>query len=109
MPEKAPWLGCWDPLLITSYFTQWQGSVWWEALALLHTHLCSQLLLHASPLPLLPATNGSDDRAEPASSSPRGFELPHARPACDASAGCPPTSLDPSYVSPSHAVFLGRT
>lgn len=107
--EKAPWLGCWDPLLITSYFTQWQGSGWWGALALLHAHLCFELPLHASPLPLLPAISGSDDRAEPASFNPRGFEPPHAQPACDASTGRPPKSLDTSYVSPSHAVFLGRT
>lgn len=43
MPEgKAPWLGRWDTLLITFYFTQWQGNVLCRALSLLHTHLCSE-------------------------------------------------------------------
>jgi len=46
--EQAPWLGRRDTLLITSYFTQWQGSVSCRALALPHARLCSE-----TPLPLL--------------------------------------------------------
>lgn len=101
----------WDTLLIVSYFTQRQGRALCRALALLCAHLCSGSLLSTSPCPLLSAIlptttdTGGDDRAEPAASSPRGFEPNHTQPAWPASAGGHPKPLHPTYVSPSPCCF----
>lgn len=101
----------WDTLLIVSPFTRRQGRRLCRALAFLCAHLRSGSPLSAPPRPLLSAIlptttdTGGDDRAEPAPSSPRGFEPRLAQPARHASAGGHAEPLHPAYASPSPYCF----
>lgn len=92
-------------MLITSYFTWWQGSAELWLWCVAHTSAPNHYWPLSPSSPLSTMDTRGEDSTEPASSSPRGFELPCARPAWDPSSRGHLKPLYPSYVSPSPCCF----